>query len=66
MNTLKTRRTELKINNPETGEKEIYKGYPVGDIPKRFGFDYNENNEQSGITEWFNYKGLTFINTKHI
>ena len=39
----------------------IYKGYPVGELPKRFAFIYNEDKEQEGITEWFNYKGLTFV-----
>ncbi len=38
-----------------------YKGYPVGELPKRFAFIYNEDSDQEGITEWFNYKGLTFV-----
>ena len=39
----------------------IYKGYPVGELPKRFAFIYDEDKDQEGITEWFNYKGLTFV-----
>lgn len=39
----------------------IYKGYPVGELPKRFAFIYNEDSDQEGIIEWFNYKGLTFV-----
>ena len=39
----------------------IYKGYPVGELPKRFAFIYNEDKDQEGITEWFNFKGLTFV-----
>ena len=39
----------------------IYKGYPVGELPKRFAFIYNEDSDQEGITEWFNFKGLTFV-----
>ena len=38
-----------------------YKGYPVGELPKSFAFIYNEDKDQEGITEWFNYKGLTFV-----
>ena len=38
-----------------------YKGYPVGELPKRFAFIYNEDSDQEGITEWFNFKGLTYI-----
>jgi hypothetical protein len=39
----------------------IYKGYPVGELPKRFAFIYDEDKDQEGITEWFNFKGLTFV-----
>jgi len=47
--------TTIKLNNV------TYKGYPVGELPKRFAFIYNEDKDQEGITEWFNYKGLTFV-----
>jgi len=40
---------------------KVYKGYPVGDLLKTFGFIYNADKDQSGITEWFNYNGLTYI-----
>ena len=39
----------------------IYKGYPVGELPKRFAFIYDEDKDQEGVTQWFNYKGLTFV-----
>ena len=39
----------------------LYTPYLVGDLPQRFGFIYNEDKEQDGITSWFNYKGLTYI-----
>ena len=39
----------------------IYKGYPVGELPKRFAFIYEEDKDQEGITEWFNFKGLTYV-----
>ena len=38
-----------------------YKGYPVGELPKRFAFIYDEDKDQEGITEWFNFKGLTYV-----
>ena len=38
-----------------------YKGYKIADLPPTFGFDYNKNKDQYGKSEWFNYKGLTYI-----
>ena len=38
-----------------------YKGYKVGEIPSSFGFIYNEDTDKEGKSEWFNYKGLTYI-----
>jgi len=40
---------------------KIFKGYTVGDLPKTFGFIYDEDKDQDGLTQWFNYKGLTYI-----
>jgi len=42
-------------------DNKKYKGYAVGDLPKRFAFIYNADNDQNGITEFFNYKGLTYV-----
>ena len=56
MNTIKF------INNKNivlNGKK--YKPYLVGDLPSTFGFIYDEDKDQDGITQWFNYKGLTYI-----
>jgi hypothetical protein len=39
----------------------LYKGYTLSNLPKSFAFIYDENEEKDGITEWFNYKGLTYI-----
>ncbi len=39
---------------------KLYRGQVVGELPKTFAFIYNENKDQEGITEWFNYKGLTY------
>ncbi len=47
--------TTIKLNNV------TYKGYPVGELPKRFAFIYDEDKDQEGITEWFNFKGLTYV-----
>tara|TARA_R110002050_G_scaffold41542_2_gene100707 strand:- start:341 stop:541 length:201 start_codon:yes stop_codon:yes gene_type:complete len=51
-------KTTIKINNV------TYKGYTVGDLPTRFAFIYNEDKDQEGIFNWFNYKGLTYIEHK--
>lgn len=40
---------------------KIFKPYLAGDLPQRFAFIYDDNEEQDGITEWFNYRGLTYI-----
>ena len=48
----------IKINHT------TYKGYNIGELPKRFAFIYNLENDKEGITEWFNYKGLTYVEHK--
>lgn len=59
MQTLKQiNSSTIKLNNI------IYKGYTVGDLPKTFAFIYNEDKDQDGITQWFNYKGFTYIEKK--
>ena len=43
---------------------EIYKPYNVGNLPPSFGFKSQANSNgdiKDGISEWFNYKGLTYI-----
>ena len=37
----------------------IYKPYMVCDLPANFGCI--EFNEKDGVSEWFNYKGYTYI-----
>ena len=39
----------------------LYTSYMVGDLPQSFGFIFNDDKEQDGITKWFNFKGLTYI-----
>ena len=56
MQTIKfLQNNHIRLNN------KTYKGYHIGDIPKSFGFIYNQDTEQEGKSEWFNYKGLTYI-----
>jgi len=38
-----------------------YKGYTLGELPKSFGFTYDEEQDKDGITSWFNHKGLTYV-----
>ena len=55
-NTIKfINKSTIKLN------KITYKGYNVGELPKKFAFIYNEEKDQEGITEWFKYKGLTYV-----
>ena len=39
----------------------LYTPYLVGDLPQSFGFIYDAENEKDGISEFFNFKGLTYI-----
>ena len=54
---------KIKFQNSSTIKLNgiTYKGYTVGNLPKRFAFIYDENKDQEGITHWFNYKGLTYV-----
>ena len=54
---------KIKFQNSSTIKFHgvIYKGYTVGNLPKRFAFIYDENKDQEGITNWFNHKGLTYV-----
>tara|TARA_R100000315_G_C5101271_1_gene58060 strand:+ start:45 stop:221 length:177 start_codon:yes stop_codon:yes gene_type:complete len=38
----------------------VYKPYKVCDIPQNFGC-ITFQDEKEGISEWFNYKGYTYI-----
>jgi hypothetical protein len=42
----------------------LYTPYTVGDLPPTFGFIFNADKEQEGIKEFFNFKGLTYIQKK--
>ena len=53
------------LKQDSTGKQKIklngitYKPYSVCDLPANFGC--LEFNGKEGISEWFNYKGLTYI-----
>jgi len=65
MNTIKfTSKTTMRLN------RKPYKGYLIGNLPPSFGFDrkfesvdFDKNlvKFKYGISQWFNYKGLTWI-----
>ena len=64
MNTIKFKgKNTIFLNGIE------YKGYNVGDLPPSFGFkekylgqDEDGNDQYKfGKSEWFNYKGITFV-----
>jgi hypothetical protein len=40
-----------------------YRGYKVSNLPSKFGCKYIDTSEgiEEGISSWFNYKGLTYI-----
>lgn len=38
----------------------LYTPYTVGDLPQSFGFITNDE-DQDGYSEWFNFKGLTYL-----
>lgn len=44
----------------------VYKPYLVGDLPKSFGRKYifDGDDVKEGISEWFNYKGFTYVEEK--
>ena len=38
-----------------------YRPYLIGNLPKTFAFIYDAEEDKDGITEFFNYKGLTYV-----
>jgi hypothetical protein len=37
-----------------------WRPYTVGHIPNRFGW-LNDGTDKGGLSEWFNYKGFTYV-----
>jgi hypothetical protein len=42
----------------------LYAPYLVGDLPPTFGFIFDADKEQDGISKFFNYRGFTYIQKK--
>ena len=57
MNTIKTNRVnqDIKVNGIK------YRAYKVGELPNSFGYLYDDIKESDGVSEWFNWKGLTYL-----
>jgi hypothetical protein len=55
VNLFKRRNSTIWLNKVE------YIGFLVGNLPKRFAFIYDAEEEKDGIDSWFNFKGYTFI-----
>jgi len=48
----------LKDNRIQIG-KRVFRPYCISDLPNNFGcINYGES---EGVTEWFGYKGFTYI-----
>ena len=59
MNKIKfLKKEEIKLNGL------TYKPYTICNIPTNFGFIYDAEADKEGISQWFNYKGLTYIMKK--
>jgi len=57
MQTIKVNRVTKNIKL----DGVAYRPYRIGELPNSFGFIYNEENDQEGISKWFNHKGLTYV-----
>lgn len=38
-----------------------FKPYELGSLPPSFAFKYDADDDTYGITMWFNFRGLTYI-----
>ncbi len=55
VNSFKRRGSTIWLNKVE------YTGFLIGNLPNRFAFIYDSDNERDGISSWFNHKGWTFV-----
>jgi hypothetical protein len=53
--SFKRRESTIWLNKVE------YTGFLIGNLPAKFAFIYDAENERDGVTSWFNHKGWTFI-----
>jgi hypothetical protein len=59
MNKIKfLKKNEIELNGV------TYRPYTICNIPTNFGFIYDEETDKEGISQWFNYKGFTYIMKK--
>ena len=49
---------KIKLGN------EIFTGFLIGKLPKKFAFIYNAEEDTDGYYAWFNLGGLTYINVE--
>tara|TARA_R110002167_G_scaffold190373_3_gene392677 strand:+ start:2220 stop:2396 length:177 start_codon:yes stop_codon:yes gene_type:complete len=40
---------------------KAYRGYLLGELPMKFGFLYDSDDDKDGISQWFNMNGLTWL-----
>jgi hypothetical protein len=43
-------------------DDRVFSPFLIGKIPSKFGFKYDATEDEHGYYEWFNRKGLTYIN----
>jgi hypothetical protein len=55
VSSFKRRESTIWLNKVE------YTGFQIGYLPKRFAFIYDVEDEQDGLSSWFNFRGLTYI-----
>ena len=53
--TFKRRGQTIWLNSVE------YTGFTIGNLPKRFAFIYDAEEDLEGLSSWFNHRGWTFI-----
>lgn len=53
--TFKRRGSTIWLNSVE------YTGFLVGQLPKRFAYIYDANEDREGLCSWFNRGGFTYI-----
>lgn len=64
MNILQTVKEDscIYLEQEYAGVKLVtkWRPYTVGHIPNRFGW-LNDGTDKGGLSEWFNYKGFTYV-----
>lgn len=55
LRTFKRRATTIWLNKVE------YTGFLIGNLPSRFAYIYDPEEDREGLSSWFNLHGLTYI-----